>query len=376
MLSIDDLLSPQTSAQVQDSVLSVCESLGLSTSTWRSGDPTRTIVAALSRAYSGFTETMVSGIKMGLLPVAEGVWLRLLAKYVYDVEHIEATFAQGEITVDNASGGLYSFAAGDYTVKASALGKTYVNTAAFTINPLETGVIVPIQAQEIGASSTAAPGEIDTPVTQAVGLTVTNAEAVAGEDEETDVALRERCLDSLGALSPAGPAGAYQYVAKTPALNGGATVTRVKVLAADGSGVVTVVVTNDEGAIADVTGIQDGIDLNAVPETVTATVVSATAVAIAVTATVYVDSASGLTSGAVEDLVVAALESYVKALPIGGIDLGSGGQVLWRALLGAIEHASPYILQATLSPETDVALAETEVATLDEGDITLTVTFL
>ena len=43
------------------------------------------------------------------------------------------------------------------------------------------------------------------------GVTCSNAAAVLGRDDESDVALRARDLTKLGALSPNGAPGSYEY---------------------------------------------------------------------------------------------------------------------------------------------------------------------
>jgi hypothetical protein len=224
---------------------------------------------------------------------------------------------------------------------------------------------------------------VDDLVTTLLGVTCSNAAEIVGQDAEEDEDLKERDIESLGALSPDGPKEAYEFVAKTPELNGGVTVNRAKTLAPPGDGTLTVVVAGPAGALSapEIALIQTGIDDNAEPATAVATVISATDVALTVETDVYLSSASGLTSGTVEDFVKEALLDYVAALDIGGVNTGTGGRVPWRALVGVIERSSPDgssrpILEATLVSEADVALAETEVATLVDGDITVNVHFV
>ncbi len=378
-VDIESLLVVPTEDEIKESIYSTLTSIGIVTTSWQPGAVTRTIIAVLAKLLVGWF-TLVSTIaKSGFLDTAVGGWLTLLADLVYGVDRVEATFATGEVTFDNNSGSLYGpFDPDEFIVKSSALDKTYVNTATFTLNPGQQNVMVAIRAQEQGAASTAAPGQIDTLVTSLAGVTVTNELSVVGVDAETDATLRERCRDALGALSPNGPKSAYEYVATTPSLNGGITITRVKVLPPPGDGTVTVVIAGPDGAVSggSVTAVQAGIDANVVPEIGTAIVVSATNVALTYSVTLYVKSGSGKSVSDWQTLAKNSLVDWVKTLPIGGIDLGSGGKVLYRAAIGVLEGMDPYVIQAVLASEVDQALTSTQVATLQASDVTVSVTVI
>lgn len=374
LIPLDTLLARVTPDSVKSSLYGIASSLGLSTTSWGSGSVVRTLIAVVAQLYSGLVDLMVLVTRYGFLDLSEGDWLRRLALEVYGVAAIEATYATGGVTLTNAGGGVYSFDPGDVVVRCSATGKTYLNVDAFALGASSAST-QQFRAAELGTASNAAPAGIDELVTTLVGVTVTNAAAVVGVDGETDASLRERCRDSLGALSPDGPRAAYQFVARTPGLVGGVIVARVRTLAADGYGSVTVVIAGPEGGLdaGSVTSVQTGVDAWATPLGVAATVQSATEVPLTVDATVYVTTAGGLTSGAVEAMAKTALQSYVNGLPIGGIDLGAGGKVLWRALVGQLEAMSAYVLHAELTSETDTSLSTTQIATLVDGDITITV---
>lgn len=375
-LSLDELISTQTSDEIKAGIYSTLETEGIATTSWQSGSPLRTIIALVSELFGITGSLVVLGIKLGFLDFAEGDWLRLLATSMYDVTPIEATFASTDVTIDNGGGGLYIFDPGDVVFKNSTTGKTYTNAGAFTVNPLETGVVTNVRALEIGTDSNAAPGQIDSFVTTFLGLTVTNAFSAVAVDAESDVALRQRCRDSLGALSPNGPRSAYDYVAKTPELNGGVTITRTKILTPPGDGTLTLVIAGPAGAVSggDVALVQDGIDNHATPETVTVTVESADSLALTIVTDVYVSTSANMVDSEWQDLIKAKLLGYVPTIPIGGIELTPGvGQILWRAIIGQIEDASAFVFHATLTPETDLSVTLIQVATLAEGDITVNV---
>lgn len=366
MYAIEDLISSQSVEQVKAFLYNVAGDLGLATTAWQKLSPLRTVFAIASTLFSGYTEVQVAVARSGFLDFAEGGGLTLLAKYVYGVLRNEATFATGQVTVDNAGGGLYPYAAGDLVFLNSTTKKTYVNTSAVTINPLQTGVVIDIAAVELGSASTAAPGQINAFSSAAPSLSVTNALAVIGDDEETDPALRLRCILALAALSPNGAPNAYGYIALTFTLNGGVNVTRYRVLDPPGDGTVTIALAGPDGALTggEVTTVDDNIQATVVREVDTAFVVSATNQVVVHVVDVWYSSKSGLTDSDVITLAQAAIINYYPTVPIGGVPLQGGPTtgVPWRAVEGAIEAASPYILEAKLQTETDVVLTALQVA--------------
>ena len=125
------------------------------------------------------------------------------------------TFATGTVTIDNAGGNVYALVPGDIVLLNSVTNKTYRNTETVNIASLQTGVVVAVQADELGSASSAAAGDVDAFVTPLLGLSVTNAASLVGTDPETDTALRARAMEKVGALSPNGPRDAYAYFAKS-----------------------------------------------------------------------------------------------------------------------------------------------------------------
>lgn len=380
-ITIDDLVSPPSADELRQALYDLYEGLGLQVTTWHPGDPTRTLTAATAQILAVFAELQAQAIRGGFRDDAEEGWLELLSRLMYGVDKITATFATVDLTFDNAGGGVFAYDPGEVIAKNPLTGKTYVNTAALAIGALETGVICPFIAQEAGSESNAGAGDISELVTAMLNVTVTNATAASADDTETNESLRERDVLSLGALSPDGPSAAYEFIAKTPALNGGVAVTRARQSTPAGDGTFTLWIAGSAGAVgpSDVATVQDAIDELAVTSTATCTVESATPSALTVSVDLYVPASAAILDADWESEAKAALIAYVDALQIGGLDLGAGGKVLWRALVGVLEAldggdgAHPKPLQATLGSETDVALAENEVATLDAGDIAITV---
>jgi len=339
-------------------------------------------VGVLAAIFAGYTEVMVLAIRAGFLDLAEGIWLTLLAKHVYNVERLEATFATGSVIIDNAGGGSYAFDPEEVIFINTVCRKTYTNVEAFTVGPLEAEKTIAIRAVEAGSPSTAAPGQINAFETKFLGLSCTNPQALLGFDAEGDPDLRQRCRDSLGALSPNGPEAAYVYVAKSAKRPDKTPigVNRVHIPPATGDGTVHVFVATPSGAVqgspsdpsTDLGIIASDIYKKAVPKGVTAFVSSAVEKPIALTIDVWTDAGASLTEGEVRNLIEKKLRDYFRTIPIGGhVIPPAGGRILWRALVGQIEAASPYIIEARLADEADIPMVVPQVATL--ASVALTV---
>lgn len=390
-LPVDELQHELTPAEVETSLYRIQEALGLPTTAWQSGSVVRLVNKAVSYVVSGVTKLLVAINKSNFTDTAEASWLSLRIPDLYgpDVKRIAASFAKGNIEIDNSGGGDYTFAAGEFAVLNPTSNKTYKNTAIVKVAPSQQNVLAEVKAIEAGFASTSAPGTITSVVTAAPGLTVTNPSALVGTDEESDKDYRVRGRESTGRLSPNGPRDAYAYQAKTTVRADGTpiVVNRVKVSA---SGIpVLVYVASPQGAVSgpDVALIQTAIDSNVVPDGVSATVASATAKTIDVTATVFVRAAAALVSADIIAAVGLKLTSYFAdqfTAPLGGFivppDVGPSGKIFKNAIVGAIEDLeisgidhSEHVIKADVSvPAGDVTIAATEVPTV--GTLIISVT--
>ena len=378
-ISLTQLITAETTATIKATLLSVADTLGLETSSWKPLDPTRTVMAMVAEAMASRESVTISAISGGFLDYSTGNWLTFLAKQVYDVDRIEAGYASGDVTITNNSGATIVYAAGEFIVENSSTNKTYRNTEAINIANGASSAI-DFLADEAGSDSTSPATDIDTVVTTVLGVTVSNAAALIGTDAETDADLRQRCRDRLGAISPNGAAAAYSYVAKTTTRTDGATVdvTRVKVSANSATGAVTVTLAGASGAptASDVTDVTTAIEDTVEPLGVTVTVAGATEVTVPITYTAYVPNDESSSDAEIETAVETALTSYFSTMPIGGYQKvsGSGNGKVWADLLeGVIIRSDNGIFTVDLSaPASDTALADTEVAVL--GTVTPTIT--
>ncbi len=384
MATLTELTTPLTPEEIEKAIFDALEARGVQTTTWKPGAIARTIISGAAIVMAAFSTLQQRIAESGFLGLAQEDWLTIVASEVYNVERDAGTFATGDVTLDNTGGGVYVVAIGDLTVSNSTSGKTYRNTAAFTLDAFETGEIVPVQAVELGADSTSAAGFIDTLETVLLGVTVTNPTALVGLDEESDESLRTRSLAKTGTLSPNGPADAYRFLALSAETDDGtpAGVTRVTTIP-DGEGNVTVIVATASGPVTGTVGdtstplgaVDETIQTQAVPLAVTATTTSATTKPISVTYEAFVRTTVGLTSAELLTNIALALSTYISQQPIGGSrKVPGGGFVFTTALESVIGEAvgTKQLVDVDLAlPTGDVVIGTTEapVAAFISGTI-------
>jgi uncharacterized phage protein gp47/JayE len=374
-MSLADLTNPLTRQDVEASIYATLDGLDVHHSAWKPASPVRTVIVGVSIVLAALSTLQAKIARSGFLELSEGEWLTQFARTVYRVERQGATFAAGEVTLTNSSGGIYLLDADDLIVVNTATGQTYRNTAAVTIGAFALAVTVPIRATEAGTAGGAAADAIDTLSTTLTGVTCTNPVALVGRDAEKDRALRARCSEKLGSLSPFGPADSYAFAARAAvrADGSGVGITRIKITK-DGYGNVGVIVATDTGETSapDLAIVDLAVQRWAVPEAVTASVSSASPVVIDIAYEAWMHTSGVGTPNVakVRDLIAASLRDLVLAEPIGGhrIDGGSG-KLFAEAVRAVIGSTLPEIFHVELtSPASDIVLTSTQVAVL--GTIT------
>lgn len=369
LVPLEELTRPLTRDEVEAKIYEVLALIGVSTTSWKPGAVVRTMIAACSILLAAFSTLTANIARSGFLELAEGKWLALVAYHVYGVEKRYATLAAGQVTLTNEGGGTYALDADELTLINVITGKTYRNTASFTLDALST-LTIDVYAVEYGSASTAIAGTItiiQSPSMPAV--TVANALAVVGLDEERDPSLRARCAEKLGALSPNGPWDAYSYAARNALRDDGSpvAVTRVRT-SKDGYGIVTTYVATATGAVTgpDLLAVDEAIQMRAAPLAVTAFVLSATPVTIAVSYRVWLYNTSGLSEAQITSAISARLALFMSGQPIGGNVLGAGlGAVFHDALRTVIGSTLPQIFHVELvTPAGDTSLAISAVPVL------------
>jgi uncharacterized cupin superfamily protein len=374
MISLEDLTKAVTKEEFEKSMYDALGTLGISTTSWKAGSVPRAQVtsSAIMMAAQSTLSALVA--RAGFLELSSGDWLTLVAYYVYNVRRDDATFATGEVTLTNGGGGVFDYDPGDVVFLNSSTGKTYRNTEVIHLGSLEE-ITVAIQAVEAGAASTSVPTAIDTLETTMTAVTVSNDEAVVGQDEQSDPSLIAECLEKLGALSPFGPWDAYSFAAKNAKRADSVLVgvTRVR-STKDGYGNVTTYVATATGAVTgdadddttDLGVVNAAIQRNAAPLAVTAFVESAAPVVVAVTYEIWAYNTSGLTDPQIKNLVATNLAVLMSVQPVGGNVIGvDSGKLYLSAIETTIQMARPEIFRVEVSlPAGDVTLDVNEVPVL------------
>lgn len=394
MTTLADLVTPLTSDEVKQDIYDGIAALGISTTDWKPGAPTRTIIAIFAIIIAACTQLVALIAAGGFLSSSRGPWLEVLARENYAVEKGVGTFATGSIEATNASGFAYAGGAGDLVVRNPTTNKTYVSTGSWAIAPLAVGVSIPVRATEIGSASTSSPTTVTALVTALAGVTITNATAIVGSDPPTDPQLRQECLDKTASLSPNGAPGAYRFVATTAkriADQSAIGVTRVRLIP-DGVFGIDAYYATAQGTLAGTVGdtssdlgrVDDLEQTQTVPEGITLRSHSATAHVIAITWQLWIRNTSGLTDAQIKAVVDAALTDYLANVPIAGETLGgpAPGKVYLSALEGVIGRAvdvaignnGPTLaIRVTISaPGADVVISATEAPVLGVSTGTVT----
>lgn len=387
MSTLDELTTPLAVSDVRTSILTVLATVGVDTTTWKKGSVLSTLITAVSIVIAALSTLTAQIAKLGFLSLSSGAWLALVAQYVFGVTKLTATFATTNVTLNNTGGGAYGpFNAFDVTFTNSATGKTYKNTAGFSVGSLQTGIVVPVQAIEAGTASNAAAGAIDT--VPLLGVTCTNATAAIGTDDEADTDLQARALESLGARSPMGPWDAYAYVARSAGFDANGNpvlitasvpgtsfgITRIN-YAKDGVGGVDFYLATPSGTVTGDPGdpttplgaVQVLVNQYAEPVAVTARMHSAGAHTLNVAFEIWLYQNSA-TDAQIVAAAQATLAAYLPQRPIGG-DVVLGVGAIWssglEAQIGTLKiSGQPLPIFRVSVPQADLVLGANEVAVL------------
>ncbi len=377
LLSLEELLGTETRETVVASLLAIASALRLRTTSWQAGQPIRSFLSVVSAKFSDYTAVRAQLASAGFLDFAADDWLTFVAYYFYGVERRAAAPATGYITLVNAGAAPYSLAAGELIVAHATSGKTYRNTDVIVLGASTTLADIPIQSDELGSASDAAPTAITELVSSLLDVTCTNPLAVLGADEETDAELKLRSREQQAATSPMGPKDVYGYVAKTASYSAtSAPITRTSqdIDITTGDGTTYLATAGGAPSAADVAIVQEAHDTWAEPQAFLNTAAGASNLAVAITAVVSL--ATSLTVAEVKAAIETALARYFRTLPIGGFVVPPAtGIVYLDAIKSAIIGATPGVVLVSLSlPAANVAVTAGQVPVL--GTVTLTVTLL
>jgi Baseplate J-like protein len=412
-LSIAQLLTPMTAAQVRSNAVSILTSLGLQPNLWAQGGIASSTLTVASNIIATLTTQLSSAISAQWNPTASGGDLQLLSQYVYGNTPPQATFATGAVVLTNIGGFTGTYGIGQATFGSSvanSLGQyaQYTNTSSFTVVPgsslSPSLVTVPIECTTVGSAGNAQPGFVSLLVTQMLGVSCTNPNPVLGSDGLTDPQIRQLNTNSLGVRgSNFGPRSAYAYAIQTATnvISGlPVNVNRWSISISSHTGQVTIFVASPAGPVitSDLQGISNSIERFARPDGITvlpgmvgwpSAPGSASTVSYAPAITCYVVVTSvpttatnplfeflvaAPTAASLQTTIVNALEAWFAGTnnPIGGLvasdDLLVNFDGIFEAgVIGTIGAAVAnvpgcYLQSTRFSPPGDLALNPGEVA--------------
>lgn len=375
MLTLEQLVTPQTEDEVLASSLNILRQLGFQATSWQSGSAQLTILRLIARIISALTTTVAQIAAGGFTTLASSAYLRLLAKYFYAIDYLPAQPTIGLMTLTSSAGApIHTWNAGDIIVSDSAEGtagaNTYTCTAGGSLGP-SSSTQLEFKADVAGAAGNIAPGVPIFLWTAYVGVTVTNPALLPGsntwvttpgEDEESDARLAARCLGRWERLMYGNTDGAY----KGWALEALPALTRVSVNAAQGNGTVALIGATSLGPLSGpqclvienyINGVADGVGRRPINDIVScdpAVIVTSPALTI----TAYVVPSVFDT---IEADMTAALLAYIGGIPIGGTKLTAGSGVVIYSELVRIAQALTGVRSVDFSISADITLAQDEI---------------
>ena len=375
-LTIDEIIYGLTPAQVKSKIYEILGRLLVSTTNWKPGGVVRLMIAACSVVLSALSVLVALVARSAFLTYSSGDWLTLVAFHVYGVTRNQASFASGTIRLVNTQGGMFDFATDEAIFANTETGKTYRNSAPFLLGIGGT-VTVDIRATEAGSASSCGPGTITTLVTSMIGVTATNPVTLVGNDVESDQSLIARCQLKPQALSPNGARGAYDKFAREAVRQDGTEVgvNRVAVSYASMLGETVVTVATSSGEVTgdaydpatDLGAVFANIAGHCLPGAVSLWVRTATARTINVRFWCYFDKVV-MSSAEQERIAGPIIMQWFEDLAIGGTSITGvvSHKMLRDTLRDTIAGAftTKPLLVVVLSPDADVSLDETDVATL------------
>jgi hypothetical protein len=351
--SLDELTTPISRQEFEESMIRVMAAIGLKTSSWKPGAVVRAMIVAVSVMLYGLSVIIASVNRLGFLELSSGAWLRICAYFGFGTAYNAATFAAGTLVISNTGALVFDEPAGEMRFLGGD-GQEYVATQRVQVAAFQTGVLVgarAVVAGEIGGNAPA--GTITRFGAAYSGLVVTNPAAFVGTDDETDAALLVRARTSAAAISPNGPSDAYERVALDATRADGTTlaVNRVRVVRGPGDRSCTVYAATATGAIAgdandegtDLGRLQYLLRTRACPTGMTAYAASGIGLTVNVVYEVWLYTTSGLSASQAQSAILSAVSSYIKAMKIGGDRKTSGatGYVYLNKLRDVIIAALP-----------------------------------
>lgn len=224
-ITLEQLLTAQTSQQIFDLLISVYQSVGFPVTAWQLGGMERTRLAAISTTMADqITNQIPILAASGFVDFAQqlpGQWLPMLAQELYNLQQLPAQFADGYILLTNATSSTININS-NQLIAVFPSGNRYFNLISGTLPSLGT-LSLPFQsefAQNTAGGLNYNQDETNTAglllATPLPGVSITNPAATFTTPTHTGA--------SLGTLTPSGGSGGdFHYIIVTVVVNGNIT---------------------------------------------------------------------------------------------------------------------------------------------------------
>jgi uncharacterized phage protein gp47/JayE len=379
-VSVDELIVPITKDQALAFLFDLLRGHGFPVESWQSGSLQRTMFEAFAELASEKLLVADQLARAGLLSLSSGGWLDLLSDSHYDNQRFEAVKTLGVVSLTDSDGTGPHTIGVDEVVVSDADGRRYRNTTGGTL--ALSGVLPLYFEAEVGGNDGNVPiNTLTVRVEGPPGVTVNNPDlgpgtwiTRSGADQETDASLQQRDRTKWAGLGVNGPAEAYENWAR----EADPAVTRVFVDAQNprGPGTLDVYLAGASGAVAGpvVAAVQNYIDgttdlvrRRALCADVLA--LSATNLPVNFTGTVYCDPA--MDAVVLGDVVLATLNAFLRAVPIGGVKSfdGDAGELLIGQLYYALFSIPGVVNVVLTAPAANIAMLKTQVAVMGTPDM-------
>lgn len=342
----------------------------LPTTAWQPFSVPATLADMAAQGLSDLTDLVCSIGRGGILDLAEGDWLTLLAAQLYGLERIGAAAALVSLTASNSTTSAIPISTGGVVVR-DALGHRYKSYESASV-PASSSVNVQFIAESAGNASNTVQMPLTLETTVAgLSLAIRDDASVsglvaAGRDPETDAELRQRCKGRWSSLAKAANSDGYVSVI----IGSVPTITRAAVISSPTRpGVVEISIANAAGGasedeISAATSAVEGI----LPTCISAEVHGCTPVSVNLTASV--DVLTGYSDSALT-AIDEAFADLLSSTPIGGHVVGSRRILSREAIIAAVMSA-PGVLDCDVSsPAEDVIMDIGQVPV--QGTVSVTV---
>jgi phage-related baseplate assembly protein len=354
-LTLADLITPDTEDEILTFLLTTLGSNSFPVTDWEENGVAMTLLSTFAKGELDSVNKVSEIAKGGFLGLAAGDWLKLKAASDFSNDFYPAVFAKVHIRLTCASGsGPYTITPAQLWISVNARRYNSANAANVVLatgSPVDIDFVAENAGMLFNISGLGAAVTMLTPlpgVTAALQETSGGsgtAMTIQGIDEESDVALTQRCRAKWATIAYGSTDLAYVSWARE---NQNVTKVRVRSNNPDGPGTLRVYLAGPNGGVAGgvVTDVNAVIQVRKPNCSIVATI---TATNVAVNISAHLDVTTGTVLASAEAQAEDALRAFFATLEI-------GDKVYRSALIEAIMLPSGVINVVLATPAGDTAI--------------------